>query len=223
MTPVLAVHIAAGGIGVASGAAALSVHKGARLHRVFGTVFFIAMLTMTILAAYLSVLLHKGTLTGSILTFYLVASAWATVRRADVGVGHLEWGLFAIGVSAAAIALTFGYEAMSRASGRFEGYPPPIYYSTAAVAVLAAALDLKVILRGGIDGAPRIARHLWRMCVALFFALSSFLVQGLAHVLPMAMLDSPFLLAPALIPLVLMAFWLFRERLSKAHGGATAG
>jgi hypothetical protein len=223
VSAVLAVHIAAGGIGVASGAAALSVHKGARAHRVFGTVFFISMLTMTVLAADLSVLLHKGTLTGSVLTFYLVATAWATVRRTDAGVGPFEWGLFAVGASAAGIALTFGVEATNSPTGRFAGYPPPIYYSTAAVGVLASALDLKVILRGGICGAPRIARHLWRTCVALFFALSSFLVQGLAHVLPMAVLDSPFLLAPALIPLALMVFWLFRERSSRPHGGATAG
>jgi len=40
-----------------------------------------------------------------------------------------------------------------------------------------------VILRGGLVGAQRVARHLWRMCFGLFIAVGSFAAQG-STVLP---------------------------------------
>jgi hypothetical protein len=92
------------------------------------------------------------------------------------------------------------------------GYVP--YFVFASFAAFAAALDLKVILHGGISGAQRIARHLWRMCFALFFA-AAFFFLGQQQVLPKFVRGSPILVALALAPLVLMVFWLFRLRFSK--------
>jgi uncharacterized membrane protein len=46
MSALLIAHVVMGGLGLISGAAALSVRKGERLHRAFGTVFFLAMLVM---------------------------------------------------------------------------------------------------------------------------------------------------------------------------------
>ena len=40
--------------------------------------------------------------------------------------------------------------------------------------VLAAVGDLRMIRAGGIRGAKRIARHLWRMCFSFFVATGSF-------------------------------------------------
>jgi hypothetical protein len=40
--------------------------------------------------------------------------------------------------------------------------------------LLAAAGDLRMLLRGGLFGAQRIARHLWRMCFGLFIARDLF-------------------------------------------------
>jgi hypothetical protein len=71
-----------------------------------------------------------------------------------------------------------------------------------------------MILRGGISGAQRIARHLWRMCFALFFA-AAFFFLGQQQVLPKVIRGSPFLVVLALAPLILMIFWLFRVRFSK--------
>jgi uncharacterized membrane protein len=48
---VLILHISAAGIGLLSGAAALLFHKGGRLHRVAGNVFFASMLTMSAIGA----------------------------------------------------------------------------------------------------------------------------------------------------------------------------
>jgi hypothetical protein len=109
--------------------------------------------------------------------------------------------------------LGWGLQAAHSPTGLLDGAPPARYYVFAGFAAFAVALDLKVILQGGIAGVPRIARHLWRMCLALFFA-SSFFFLGQQKVMPAFLHGSPILYAPALAPLVLMAFWLVRVRLA---------
>src|SRR5579864_7179045 len=52
--PALVLHIGGGTLGLLSGAIALSVRKGSPLHRVSGTVFFVSMLIMGAMAAYLA-------------------------------------------------------------------------------------------------------------------------------------------------------------------------
>jgi hypothetical protein len=69
-----------------------------------------------------------------------------------------------------------------------------------------------VVRRGGIAGAPRIARHIWRMCVALLIASLSFFL-GPQKVMPLFMRGSPLLFIPEITVLVLMIFWLFRVRM----------
>lgn len=60
----------------------------------------------------------------------------------------------------------------------------------------------------------RLARHLWRMCLALFIAAGSFFV-GQADEIPQA-LRGPHLMVPPLAALALMAFWLVRVRQARA-------
>jgi hypothetical protein len=43
-----------------------------------------------------------------------------------------------------------------------------------SVMLLAGAGDVRMLVRGGVFGAKRIARHLWRMCFGLFIAAGSF-------------------------------------------------
>jgi hypothetical protein len=73
---------------------------------------------------------------------------------------------------------------------------------------------LKVILNRGITGAPRIARHLWRMCLALFVAVGSFFL-GQQRVMPEYMQGSPWLSVPPLAVLATMLFWLLKLRFAK--------
>ena len=63
--------------------------------------------------------------------------------------------------------------------------------------------DLRMIRAGGVQGAPRFARHLWRMCFALFIATGSFFL-GQAKVIPKPIRVIPLLAILALLPLVLM-------------------
>ena len=213
MTPSLLIHMAAGGVGVVSGTAALSVRKGARFHRAFGTVFFVALLIMSSTAAYLSVRLQPGTLFGSILTFYLVATAWMTVRRTAGSVGVFEKVAVFVALGCVAGTLVLGVKAVNSPTGQFWGYSAPIHFFLALVAALAAAGDARLIVHGGISGIPRIARHLWRMCFAFFEATSAFFI-GKQKVFPMFLHGSPILLVLGVLPLAFMVFWLVRVRVT---------
>ncbi len=57
-------------------------------------------------------------------------------------------------------------------------------YSFTTVLAIAAIADVKVVLAGGITGAPRIARHLWRMCLGLTLATGSAFTNGFSRFLP---------------------------------------
>ena len=223
MSPLLVIHVGAGSLAILSGAAALSVRKGERLHRAFGTVFFLSMLTGAALAVYLAIFVPPSAAGGAppsasvsigILTIYLVATAWMTVRRKQGSVGLFEKAALLVVLCIAAALLIFGAHAASMPAARPDGYLP--YFVFASFAVFAAAGDLRLILRGGISGAQRIARHLWRMCFALFFA-SAFFFLGQQKVMPAFMHGSPLLFVPALAPLALMILWLFRVRFANRY------
>jgi uncharacterized membrane protein len=220
MTPALIAHVGAGSLGIVSGAVALCAAKGGRLHRVFGTVFFLAMLTVSSFAIYLALFVPpifagaappSASVSVAILTFYLVATAWMTVRRKQGAIGLFEKGAFGVVGGAGLALLIFGVAASRLPTARPGSYVP--YFVFAAFAAFAAALDLKLLRRGGISGASRLARHLWRMCFALFFA-AAFFFLGQPQVMPKFLHGSPILFVPALAPLAFMVFWLVRVRLT---------
>ena len=84
-----------------------------------------------------------------------------------------------------------------------------MFFFLGSVAVLAAAGDIRMLARGGVFGAKRVVRHLWRMCFSFFIATGSFFL-GQQQVFPAAWRGSVVLFVPALLPLVLLIFWLFR-------------
>jgi hypothetical protein len=111
----------------------------------------------------------------------------------------------------AIVDLIFGLQAAGSPTGQLEGFPSPAYFAFAAVAALAAGLDLNFILSRRILPAKRLARHVWRMCTALFIASSSFFL-GQQKVMPAFVHGSPLLIVVAVAPLLVMAFWLVRIR-----------
>jgi hypothetical protein len=216
VTLFLILHVAAGCVATLAGAAALSVAKGERRHRKFGAAFFVAMLVMGAFATLLSVLRQPGTIVGSIFVLYLVASAWATVKRPEGTLGRFEKIAFLVAAGCAAAEMILGLLAARSPNGRFLGYPFPLYFVLGSIVTLAAIGDLRMIARGGISGAARIARHLWRMCFALSFATGSFFL-GQQKVMPAFMHGSPVLVVLGIAPLVLMFFWLWRVRRPATH------
>jgi hypothetical protein len=101
-----------------------------------------------------------------------------------------------------------------------------------SVMLLAAAGDLRMLLRGGVLGAKRIARHLWRMCFGLFIAAGSFFMGpsnrplrllsevGLGQHLPQALFTTTLYLILTILPLVMLIFWLVRVRVTNAYKGS---
>jgi len=218
MSPLLIPHITAGSLAIVSGAWALSVRKGERLHRAFGTVFFLSMLMTSALAVCLALFVPtqaigaappKASVAVATLTFYYATTAWMTVKRREGSFGLPEKAALLVALGVTTILLVFGLQAANIPAARPGDYVP--YFVFGSFAAIGAAGDLNVILRGGISGAQRIARHLWRMCFTLFFATSFFFLGQQNGVLAF-MRGSPILLALAIAPLLLMIFWLVRVR-----------
>ena len=206
----LALHIGGGSVGILSGYAAVSVPKGERLHRIFGTVFFAAMLAMGTMGLALSVWISQfGNIAGGAVASYLVATAWLTVKRKAGTTGRLDVALFLGVLATSGLFLYWGWQASMSPRHTFQGYGAALYYVFGSLTAFLAALDLKIILRGGISGVARIARHLWRMCLALFVAAGSFFL-GQQKVMPAFMHGSPLLFIPALAPFGFMIYWLIR-------------
>lgn len=215
--PVLMVHIAAGLTALPAGFTAILARKGSRLHRAAGALFFGSMLVMLTVGGMIAAVEpgNEGTAVGALFGLYLTTTAWSTARRPDGPAGKIEragfWFALIVGATISALSLA-----------TLAGPHPPQPQTTAGfimglIALLAAAVDFKVI-RKGIAGADRIARHLWRMSAALFFASGSFFL-GQQKVMPEAIKGSPILILLAVAPLLLMVFWLVYVRRSRRFGG----
>jgi hypothetical protein len=120
----------------------------------------------------------------------------------------------------AASELTFGLEALFSPTGTKYGYPALLYFIFGSVALLAATGDIRMLVRRGISGAQRTARHLWRMCFALFIASASIFLAR-PHLFPAVLRKTGVLLLMSFLPLILMVFWLIRIRIAKAHAKRT--
>jgi predicted histidine transporter YuiF (NhaC family) len=69
-----------------------------------------------------------------------------------------------------------------------------------------------------LRGAKRIARHLWRMCMALLIAAFSFFI-GQAKVIPRPIRIVPLLMVPPLLVLFTMLYWMWRVRARRSLRG----
>jgi hypothetical protein len=151
-----------------------------------------------------------------ILTFYLVATAWSAARRKDGETGIFDWGALLAALAVGAAMMTYGLEAAHSQTGLKFGYPAALYFVWASVALLSAAGDVRMLVRGGVFGAHRIVRHLWRMGFALFIAAGSFFL-GQQKVFPVSLRGAKVWFVPAFLPLILMIFWLFRVWFTKEY------
>ncbi len=215
--PLLILHILGGSISLMAGTVAMSVRKGDRLHRLSGNVFTVAMLTLSASALWLAILKSQtSNVIAAVLTFYLIASAWLAGRRRD-GTDLLDYAGLALCLASATGVLTLGFRAVLSGKGTDNGAPAAMSFLFGGVLLLAAFGDVRVLIRGGISGRPRIVRHLWRMCFGLFIATGSFFL-GQPQVFPVWLRGSIYLIVPALLPLPLMIYWLVRVRFKNAYG-----
>ncbi|MEA3040319.1 MAG: hypothetical protein QOE79_2832 [Sphingomonadales bacterium] len=207
----LALHIAAACVAIFAGYGAMAVRKGAPLHRRFGLVFVGSMLAMAVTASFLALRIHeRGNIAAGILAFYLVLSAWITVRREPGRIGQAERAAAGIPLGVAALMLLSGLQAAASPAG-LDGYPAGPYYALAIVAGLLLAGDVAMIRRGGFSGTRRLARHAGRMGFALFMAASFFFI-GRQKLMPEWMQGSAILYGLGLAPLGMTLYWRVRLR-----------
>jgi hypothetical protein len=207
-------------IALASGTIALIARKGGNVHRRAGRVFIGSMLVMTAFAGYLAVAVPDQIVNLFIATFvlYLLGTGWMTVRRRQGRTGIFEKiAVFvALCLCAPFAVLSFqlatGLTPLFKSAVPFKGAVLVAIYGFTFVLSAAAIGDAKVVLAGGISGAPRIARHLWRMCLGLTLATGSAFTNGFARLLPGPYHVPPAFFYPQFLPLGLLIFWMIRVR-----------
>ncbi|HTD29590.1 MAG TPA: hypothetical protein VK660_09400, partial [Xanthomonadaceae bacterium] len=153
--------------------------------------------------------------------FYLVATAWMTVHRREGTIGLFEKIALFVGVCLCApfailsFQLATGLPPLFKSAVPYEGPVLVALYSFTTVLMIAAIGDARVVLAGGISGAPRIARHLWRMCLGLTMATGSAFTNGFARLLPGPYHVPPIFFFPQFLPLGLLVFWMIRVRFTR--------
>jgi hypothetical protein len=210
-------HIAAGTLSLLAGAGAMMLRKGSRPHMIAGDTFVVAMLLMAGTGTIMSIAIQPvmGNVMGGLLTMYMVITAWATAYRAPRQVGLHEYFGLALGVTIGVAGIMFGLEAAARTPQRLHGYAAMFYYIFGGIAFLGAALDARMIAHGGFAGSQRTARHLSRMCLAMYMATMSFFI-GQAKLLPAWVKDAKLNLIPVLLVVGALIVWLVKIRLIPA-------
>ncbi len=215
----LLLHVGAGILGIVTGYVALSAAKGTKLHRGSGLAFVYAMLVMALMgAAIAAVEVKPGSVDGGLLTAYLVATALMTVRPATTRSRRVEIGAMLLAVALGLANVGLGAASLAAGHRARDDVPVPMFFIFGGIALLSSVGDARMIRAGGLRGAPRLARHLWRMCFGLFIAAGSFFI-GQAHLIPKPFRIYPLLAVPALAPLVAMAYWIWRVRIRQRLRG----
>src|SRR5262245_43278585 len=210
----LPVHVVAGGLAIVLGAIALIASKGGTLHRRSGLLFVYAMLTMgisgSVLAARQS--LTNANLLGGFMSAYFVTTALTTVRPVSVWTRRVNACALAVAIALALFEIVQGVKALASPRLSINGVPFFMLFFLATITALAAAGDVRVMRSGALRAGPRLARHLWRMCVALFIAAGSFfsIRARVAKVLPEPLTTPGMRVVPIVLVFVAMFYWLWR-------------
>lgn len=216
----LSIHVLVGSLAILLGAVALGARKGGWVHRRSGQAFVVAMLLMGLTAGFLG--LRNGwtdpNVFAGILTAYFVLTALMTVRTAFRFERAFNTAAFLIALSLASTT-AFAGATMVGTPGLASGGVPNLIKGVmtlviATVLLVAAVGDARVIRAGSLRGAPRLARHLWRMCFALFIAAASFfsIRERVAAVLPEPFTSGPARALPIVLLFAVMTYWLLKLR-----------
>jgi uncharacterized membrane protein len=229
-SPILIGHICAGTVGLLSGTAAMCFRKGSPRHVLAGRVFVASMLTMAVAAVYLGIVSHEmNNIGGGILTFYLIGTAWLTARRRDGETSGFDWVVLLIPLALGILTWMNGIKVVRSGASSQDGVPVGMIFFMGCVMLLAAAGDISMLVGGGVLGAKRIARHLWRMCFGLFIAAGSFFLgpsnrplrllsaAGVGQHLPQALFSTTLYSILTILPLIMLIFWLVRVRFTNAY------
>lgn len=121
--------------------------------------------------------------------------------------------IFAVGAS----LITLGFRMLLHLRVP-KGSDAALYFIFGTASLLAMTGDLRMLAHGGLTGPPRLRRHIWRMCIALFIAANSLFIARASR-FPLLLQRTHLLFAPGLLTLAVMAYWLVRVR-SRAQPGS---
>lgn len=215
MPAILLVHVTAGALALAFGYTALFAAKGMRLHRKSGTYFVAMMLVMAVAGLFVATVRGVApaiNVPAALLTIYLVVTALATVRPPVARARLLHLGAFLCASALGLSNLALGIDALGAGVG---GMVFPLFLF-GAIALAGAKGDLGLLRSGRLEGARRLARHLWRMCTALLIAALSFFI-GQSDELPETLRIFPLLVLPIVVALAAMIFWLRRIKAGRVR------
>lgn len=227
----LPIHVVAGGLAIILGAVALLATKGATLHRRSGLLFVYAMLTMGISGSVLALRqnLTNANVLGGFMSAYFVVTALTTVRPVSAWNRRLNVAALVVAVALALIEIVLGFKALASPRRTIDGVPFLMMFFLATITTLAAAGDIRLMRSGALRAGPRLARHLWRMCFALFIAAGSFfsIRARVAKILPEPFTTPAMRALPVALVFVAMFYWLWRVRGRRTlaphrRGGGTA-
>jgi hypothetical protein len=154
----------------------------------------------------------------------------ADVRRRDGETSRFDWIVLLIPLTLGILTWMNGLRVVRSGASSQDGVPVGMSFFMGSVMLLAAAADVRMLVRGGVSGTGRIARHLWRMCFGLFIAAGSFFLGpsnrplrllstvGIGQHLSPALFSTSLYLFLSVLPLILLIFWLVRIRFTNALG-----
>jgi uncharacterized membrane protein len=216
LSPVLLVHICGAVISLIAGALSMVLRKGSSRHAIAGNIFVGSMVIMTTTGAYIAAMNpSRGSFVVALLTLYLVITSWVTGRRRTGRPGAFDIVALTFAAIVGAQGIAWGIEVARGTTRVPDGIPAGVYYFFSTVALLCAASDVRMYVRGGVFGAKRIVRHLWRMCFALLITAMSF-YPGQAKLFPAALRATNILYVPILLLFAAMLFWIVRVKFSSA-------
>lgn len=221
MLMLLPIHIVAAALGLIAGTVALAVAKGGRLHRRSGLVFVYAIVAMC--GAAVAIAFVKGqaiNVIAGLMTSYLAMTAMTTVLPAVAASRARDIALMVMALVLGLVTMTAGFAAVVNPTITLFGLPafPPGLFLFGVLGLSGAAGDFKMMRTGVLRGAPRLSRHVWRMCMALWITVVSFfsIRARVAAVLP-AMFTTPVMRAlPAVLVLAAMFYWLWKVRFRRS-------
>ena len=216
----LPIHIAAGGLAILLGAVALSVKKGGTIHRKSGMLFVYSMIVMGITASILEYRQSAAAtnLVAAILSLYFVGTALTTVRPPSRWTRIINVAALIVALGLAVVSFLGGIKGVSTPGLSTGGVPfrtiGVMSFVLAIALTLAAVGDIRIMRSGMPRGGKRLARHLWRMCFALFIAAGSFfsIRERVARILPEPFTSGFMRLLPIVLLFGAMFYWLWRVR-----------
>lgn len=220
MHMLLPIHIAAGALAMIFGFAALFVRKGGTIHRRSGMLFVWAMVVMGVTASMLEFVQGAGVanLVAAVLSIYFVGTAVTTVRPPSRWTRAINIVALTVAIALALLSIVGGAKGINTPGLSPGGVPfrtiGVMSFILAAALLLAAAGDVRIMRFGPLKGGRRLARHLWRMCFALFIAAGSFfsIRERVARILPELFTSGPMRALPIVVLFGMMFYWLWRVR-----------